>query len=139
MQILLETQHISLPRNSRQALIGRIRRIFSHAAQHVHSLQVQLRSTNTFRGGVDKLCTVRAKLADGSLVVIHERNTHLATALYQGVRLTRKSILRTVMKRRSLRANRAGRAMRAGSTNHLKNIPEAGHMRERDAMLEAAY
>lgn len=130
MQVLLETQHISLPRNSRLALIGRIRRIFSHAAQHVHSLQIQLRGTNAFKGGIDKLCTVRAKLADGSIVVIHERNAHLATALYQGVRLMRKSIVRKVMKRRSIRPRRA---------KPINNIPEISQMRERDAFLEVAY
>ena len=108
MDVQIETQNVELPRHSGPSLRGRVHKAMSHVGRHIVRLQLTLRDVNGQKGGRDKVCTVRATLAEGGEVVVVDRNHGVRAALFGALRRTRVVINRELKRRRrNQRRNRA--------------------------------
>lgn len=106
MEIRVDTQRVNLPRRGVSALRRRIGRAFERVASGVTHLHVTLRDINGPRGGRDKVCVLRAELADGGEVMVVDRSETLRRALFRSLRRGRQLVRREVERRRSRQRSR---------------------------------
>jgi hypothetical protein len=81
MNVTFETHHLSLPRHGNQSIAKRAQAVFSRLSTRISHLNVTLKDVNGPRGGKDKICIVRAQLADGGQILVVDRSTRLRNAV----------------------------------------------------------
>lgn len=81
MNVTVETQHVALPPHGEESIAERAQTVFSRHSSRISYLIVTLKDINGPRGGEDKICIVRAQLADGGQVLVVDRNTRLRNAV----------------------------------------------------------
>lgn len=96
---------IAIRKRSRQRLLALVHRELLAVHQHVESLQVVLRVATSAAGDAAsglasytpfRVCTVRARLADGSEVLVSQQDATLRRALQTCLYLTRGAVGRRV-------------------------------------------
>ena len=92
MQVRVDTQHVSLPRRGAATLANRIARVFARAAAQVTRVHITLKDIRGGRNGRNKVCVLRADLADGGQVVVMDRSAKLRRALFRCLRRGRDLI-----------------------------------------------
>ncbi len=100
MNVTLEARHVALPRHAGPSIVTRVRTVLSRFAGKVARLDVTLKDINGPRGGRDKVCVLRAELADGGQVVVVDRDTRLRVALNGCLRRSRQLLSRELRRRR---------------------------------------
>lgn len=100
MKINLQTQHVSVPPGSWSSVISQIQRRLGLYADRIDHVDVMLKDINGPKGGRDKVCQVRARLRDGTLINIEDRASVMRRAIYRCCQRARTSIDRS-LKRRS--------------------------------------
>lgn len=106
MEISVDSQRVTLPRRGTSALRQRIGQGFARVASGVKRLHITLKDINGPRGGRDKVCVLRAELADGGEVIVVDRSEKLRRALFRSLRRGRRLVRREVQRRRSLQRTR---------------------------------
>jgi len=109
MEIRVDTQRVNLPRRSISALRHRIGQAFERVGSGVRRLHITLKDINGPRGGRDKVCVLRAELADGGEVVVVDRSEKLRRALFRSLRRGRRLVRREAQRRQSMQRARANR------------------------------
>ncbi len=103
MQVKIETQKIALPPNARGNLTTRVARTMSRVSDCVRRLQIQLKETNSKKGAKVKICTIKAQLVSGDEVIVVDKSSNAASALFGAIRRCRKLIPKKMHKRRNFR------------------------------------
>ena len=106
MNIHLRTQDVALPPRGGDAIRRRVERMFSGLASRISHLHVTLKDVNGPRGGRDKVCILRAELADGGEVLVRGRSDHMRRALEVCARRFKDSVYRQIERRESRRRQR---------------------------------
>ena len=70
MEVLIETQNVDIPANGASSLRQRVAKVMRNLSANVIRLHLSLKDVNGQKGGRDKVCTVRATLAEGGEVVV---------------------------------------------------------------------
>jgi len=99
MQINLHTHHVTLPRKSGASIAAQFSRRLGLYADRIDKVDVMLKDINGPKGGRDKVCHVRARLCDGTLINIEDRASVLRRAIYRCSQRARLSIGRAVKRR----------------------------------------
>jgi hypothetical protein len=81
MNVTVETHHVSLPRHADRSIAERAQTVFSRLASRITHLTVTLKDAKGPRDGEDKICILRAQLADGGQILVVDRSTRLRNAL----------------------------------------------------------
>jgi len=110
VQVNLRTHHVSLPPRSGASVISQFNRRLGLYADRIDKVDVMLKDINGPRGGRDKVCHVRARLRDGTLINVEDRATVMRRAIYRCSQRARLSIGRAV-KRRSEHRRRSLRTL----------------------------
>lgn len=108
MNVQLETHHVVLPNNAGASLTARVARVFSRLASGISNLHVTLKDINGPRGGRDKVCMLRAELADGGQIVVIDRSSKMRRAIVGCLRRS-KSLIAKEVKRRRMQSRRRHR------------------------------
>ena len=100
MNIQLRTRDVQMPRNSEIDLARRVSGLFERFSDHIARLHGTLKDVNGPRGGRDKLCILRAELADGGEVVVRDRSSDMGRAISRGARRLKQCVSRESQRRR---------------------------------------
>ncbi len=103
MQVQIETHSVELPAHSRKTLSNRVQKSLRQVADAVSSLHLTLREVSGRKGGREKVCTIRATLADGGEVVVIDRKDKMRQSMGGALRRFRRVVQLERNKRRSKR------------------------------------
>ncbi len=104
MKVQFETHQVVLPANSRDVLIARVTRSMSRMSEHVKRLDIQLKETNDTKSPKVKVCTIQAHLVGGGVVVVVvDKSSNAAKALFRGTRRCRTLVSSNIRRRRNFR------------------------------------
>jgi putative sigma-54 modulation protein len=101
VDIQLRTQEIEIPRNGVRDLSRRLADRFSGMAFRIARLHVTLKDVNGPRGGLDKVCILRAELAGGGEILVRDRSSHLRRAIDRCARRLKHAVGRETRRRKS--------------------------------------
>ena len=101
MDIQLRTQEIEIPRNGVRDLSRRLSDRFSGMAFRIARLHVTLKDVNGPRGGLDKVCILRAELTGGGEILVRDRSSHLRRAIDRCARRLKHAVGRETRRRKS--------------------------------------
>jgi putative sigma-54 modulation protein len=102
MEIQFETREIELPKHARDQLVSRIRSAMKQAASKVRRLHITIKDVNGGKGGLDKVCTIEARLDGGGQVVVVDKGDTSAKAIFRGLSRCRKLVTREFEQRRRI-------------------------------------
>ncbi len=115
MKVNVKTHHVTLPSNAGTRLAARARIALARFQHAIAGLELTLKDVNGPRGGADKVCVLRARMADGRQIIVIDRNTHLRRAIGRSLRrakaLIAKQLARRHLRRHALPASGHGQAL----------------------------
>ena len=103
MEIQSDTHEVSIPEHASAGVVARAGRVFSRLKAPITRLQVTLKALNGTRSGRDKMCVVRAELADGRQVWVIDRSTKMRRAVTDCLRRAKVLITQEIERRRTNR------------------------------------
>lgn len=111
MEVQLETQQISFPKNSRSRLASRVKRALSFSVGHIQRLNIRIKGVNAAKRGAEKVCTLQAKLIGGDEIVVVQKSRSVAKALFGGLRRLKSLVAKKVRQRRRSFVRRRAQAL----------------------------
>jgi len=100
MIVSVHTHHIALPPHAGLRLKTRVVRTLNRFADGIAQLELTLKDTTGRRGQRDKLCMLKAKLANGRQIIVIDRSAKLPKAFVSCLRRSRALIARELKRRR---------------------------------------
>ncbi|MCU0842531.1 MAG: HPF/RaiA family ribosome-associated protein [Thiobacillaceae bacterium] len=108
----IQTQGFDLTDGLRDYTERRLAYALGRSAHHVNRVAVLLADINGPRGGVDKRCRIRVRLAPSLEVVVEDTQADLYAAIDRAAERTGRTVARSVGRQRGSRfASRAARNM----------------------------
>lgn len=105
MQLNIQARGFKLTESLRSLAERRLRFALGSTSDRVRSIVMRLADENGPRGGVDKRCMIRARLAGASPVVIEQQETDLYVAMDRAADRAGRSVSRQLKKASARRRN----------------------------------
>ncbi len=106
MNVNVQAHHVALPPHAGSSLAARAKAFMARLQKGVARLDMTLKDINGPRGGRDKVCMIRAELADGGQVVVIDRDSSLRRAIGRALTRTRRLVSAELQKRQARRRER---------------------------------
>ena len=103
MNILIEQNQTDLNKHSRKNIQQRVDKVLQRFSHKLTSTKLIFKDTNGPKGGIDKECTVQAKLVHGGEIIVVKRGSSIPQALFRALRGLRNIIIRRTVRERQLR------------------------------------
>ena len=104
MRIELRGRGVEATTELRERVERRLLFAVGRFGDRVHGVRVRLVDANGPRGGVDKVCRVRARVRPEGSVAVEERDTEIDTAIDRAMDRFGRTVARELERRREARA-----------------------------------
>ena len=109
MNVNVQAHHVTLPSNAGARLAERARIVLARFRDGITRLDMTLKDVNGPRGGKDKVCVVRAEMADGRQIIVIDRNTHLRRAIGRSLQRAKAMIANHIARQHRVKRTRLHR------------------------------
>lgn len=103
MNISIESCNLSFSKYARKGIRQRTDTMLKRFTHRLRSAKLIFRDVNAHKGGVDKTCTVQARLTNGGEIVVTGKASSARKALYQALQRLRQLIVQRVSRERQRR------------------------------------
>ena len=108
IDISIAVRRINLSKDSRKKFRARALKVLSRYEHRITSAKLTFTDINGQKGGIDKVCTMQARLVHGGEIVVTKKADHLLMAFSRSLQSIRHSIARLSDRQRRQRNHLIG-------------------------------
>ena len=103
MDVQIQQHNENISTLSRKSIRERVAKVLQRYSHRLQRTTLIFKDVNGSKGGVDKQCTVQARLASGGEIVVTKSGSSITQALFRALRGLRNLIVRKAARERQLR------------------------------------